>query len=81
MRVRLCVPGEIENVHFLAITLRESHAGLQFANAAEAVMVRLCGHDRKGKLVGTWTDGARNMTGRYSDAVTRVAEGTLSGLF
>lgn len=79
--VRLCVHGEIENVHLLAIPLPESHTGLQIGNVLEAVMVELCGHGWKGKFVGISTDGVRNVTGRHSGAVTSPAEGTLPGFF
>jgi hypothetical protein len=35
----------------------------------------------KGKLIGIATDGARNMTGRHSSAVTRLASGAFPGFY
>jgi hypothetical protein len=39
VRVRLCLRGDIENVHLLAIPLRESHTGFQMANVVEQLMI------------------------------------------
>jgi hypothetical protein len=35
----------------------------------------------EGKLIGIATDGARNMTGRHSSAVTRLASGGFPGFY
>lgn len=43
--VRLFVRGEIENVHLLAVPLRESYTGLRIANVVRAVIVELRGQD------------------------------------
>jgi hypothetical protein len=42
----------------------------------DALMIYLRGCEWKGKQIGIATDGARNMTGRHSGAVTRLAIGT-----
>jgi hypothetical protein len=41
VRVRLCLRGDIKNVHLLAIPLRESHTGLQMANVVDALKIAL----------------------------------------
>jgi hypothetical protein len=66
VRVRLCLRGDIRNLHLLAIPLRESHTGLQMTGVVDALMIDICGCEWKGKLIGIATDGARNMTGRCS---------------
>jgi hypothetical protein len=81
MRVRLCLRGDIKNFNLLSIPLRESHTGLQMAGVVDALMIDLCGCEWKGKLIGIATDGARNITGRHSCAVTRLAIGTLPGFY
>jgi hypothetical protein len=81
VRVRLCVRGEVGNVHSVAIPLRASHTGLEMAQTVEKVMLEVGGECWRENLVGIATDGARNMTGRHSGAVTRLEEGTLSGFY
>jgi hypothetical protein len=81
VRVRLCLSGDIRNIHLLSIPLRESHAGLQMAGVIDALMIYICGYEWRGKLIGIATDGARNMTGRHSGAVNRLAIGTLPGFY
>jgi hypothetical protein len=51
------------------------------ANVVDALMIELCGREWKGKLIGIVTDGARNMTGRHSSAVTRLASGAFPGFY
>jgi hypothetical protein len=41
VRVRLCLHGEIKNVHLHAISLRKSHTGLQMANVVDALIIEL----------------------------------------
>jgi hypothetical protein len=43
VRIRLCVRGEVENVHFVAIPLRASHTGLEMAQVVEKVMLEVGG--------------------------------------
>jgi hypothetical protein len=81
VRVRLLVGGRIENLHLLAIPLREAHTGINMAELVHSFMTVLCGESWKDKLVGICTDGARNMTGRVNGAVTHLAAGTLPGFF
>jgi hypothetical protein len=81
VRLRLLVGGCIENLHLLAIPLREAHTGLSMAKLVHALMIVLCGEIWKRKLVGICTNGARNMKGRLSGAVTHLAAGTLPGFF
>jgi hypothetical protein len=75
------VGGRIENLHRLAVLLREFHAGLGMAKLVHSFMKVLCGESWESKLVGVCTDGARNMTGRVSGAVNHLAAGTFPGLF
>jgi hypothetical protein len=79
--IRLCVRDEVENVHTVAIPLRASHTGLEMAQVVAKVMLEVSGEYWREKIVGIATEGARNMTGRRSGAVTRLAEGTLPGLY
>jgi hypothetical protein len=55
------VKGFIEDLHVLAMPLRNAHTGIVMANLIERVMRALCGVSWKTKLVGIATDGARNM--------------------
>jgi hypothetical protein len=71
------VKGFIENLHVLAIPLRDAHTGIVMANSIERVMRTLRGVSWKTKLVGIATDGAHDMTGRIKGAVTRLSQGTL----
>jgi hypothetical protein len=75
------VGGCIENLHLLAIPLREAHTGLCMAKAVHSLMTVMFGENWKEKLVGICPDRARNITGRVSDAVTHLAAGTLPGCF
>jgi hypothetical protein len=81
VRVRFCAKGNIDNVHLLAIPLHGSHTGEAMAKIVGDLLSVLCGAGWKVKLVGVCTDGARNMTGKVSGAVTRIAVGTLLGFF
>jgi hypothetical protein len=45
VRVRLCLRGDIRNVHLLAIPLRGSHTGLQTATVVDALMIELFGSE------------------------------------
>jgi hypothetical protein len=81
VRVRICVRGEVENVHLVAIPLRASHAGLKMAQIVEKAMLEVGGECWRENLVGIATEGARNMTERHSGAVTRLVEGTLPGFY
>jgi hypothetical protein len=51
------------------------------AGVVDALTTELCGCEWNGKLIGVATDGARNMTGRHSGAVTRFSIGTLPGFY
>jgi hypothetical protein len=72
---------EVENVQLVAIPLRDSHKGLEMAKILEKVMLEVGGESWRETLVGIATEGARNMTGRHSGAVTRMVEGTLPGFY
>jgi hypothetical protein len=52
VRLRLLVGGRIENLHLLAIPLRESHTGLGMAKLVHSFMKVLCGESWKSKLLG-----------------------------
>jgi hypothetical protein len=75
------VGGRINNLHLLAIPLREAHTGLSMAKLVAILVVVLCGESCKIKLIGKSTDGDRNMTGRLSGAVIHLVAGTISGFF
>jgi hypothetical protein len=81
VNIRLCVRGEVENVHIVAIPPRASHTGLEMTQVMAKVMLEVGGEYWREKIVGIATEGARNMTGRHSGAVTRMAEGTFPGLY
>jgi hypothetical protein len=51
------------------------------AQIVEKVMLEVGGECWRENLVGIATEGARNMTGRHSWEVTRLAEGTLPGFY
>jgi hypothetical protein len=40
-RVRLCLEGDIRNVHLLAVPLRESRTGLPIDNLVDALILEL----------------------------------------
>jgi hypothetical protein len=51
VRLRLLVGGCIENLHLLAIPLREAHTGLCMAKAVHSLMTVIFGENWKEKLV------------------------------
>jgi hypothetical protein len=73
VRLRLLVGGCIENLHLLAIPLREAHTGLYMAKVVHSLTTVMLGENCKENLVGICTDGARNMTGLVNGAVTHLA--------
>jgi hypothetical protein len=79
--VRFFANEKIENIHLIAIPLHGPHTGEAFSNVVSDLLRVLCGSAWKRKLVGVCTDGARNMTGKISGAVTQLALGTLPGFF
>jgi hypothetical protein len=81
IRLRLLEGGRIENLHLLAIPLRESHTCLGMAKPVHSFTKVLCGESWKSKLFGICTDGAGNMTGRESGAVTHLASGAFPRFF
>jgi hypothetical protein len=81
VRVRFFGNENIENIHLIAIPLHGPHTGEAFSNVVSDLLRVLCGSAWKRKLVGVCTDGARNMTGKISGAVTQLALGTLPGFF
>jgi hypothetical protein len=78
---RINVHFEVENVHLLAIPMYESHTGLAMANPVSNLLNAMCPVAWECKLVGISTDGADNMTGRVSGAMSRLASETLPGLY
>jgi hypothetical protein len=70
-RVRVCVKSEIENLHVLAIPLRDRHTGGIIFNAMANVLDKLCENWRE-KAIGVTTDGDRSMTGQLKGVASRI---------
>jgi hypothetical protein len=70
VRLRLHTAGENQNFHLLAIPLYERHTGSAMADLLSRVLSTLRPRDWTKKLIGISTDGAANMTGRVTGAVT-----------
>lgn len=69
-----CYSGnELRNCHVLAVPIYDRHAGENMFNIVTKLLSSLCGEAWKDKLIGVATDGAANMVGRISGAVTRNA--------
>jgi hypothetical protein len=52
VRIRLCVRGEVANLHFVVIPLRASHTWLEMAQVVEKVMLEVGGECWREKLIG-----------------------------
>jgi hypothetical protein len=74
VRLRLHAEGEIQNLHLPDIPLYERHTGSAMAVLLSRVLSTLCPRDWTKKLIGISTDGAENITGRVSGAVSLVRE-------
>lgn len=80
VRIRICIDGVIHKFHLLAIPLRSKHTGQAMFDFLKLAFDNLI-HAQiwQGKLVGTPSDGAANMTGRVSGAFSRLSALTLTG--
>jgi hypothetical protein len=76
--VRVCVKPEIENLHVLAIPLRDRHTGDIMFNAMADVLDTLCENWRE-KVIGVTTDGDRSMTGQVKGVASRIERETPDG--
>lgn len=78
VRARICIDGTIENLHILAVPIHDKHTGDTMFKMVAALFDELC-PSWKTKLLSASTDGARNMTGRFAGAVTRLEQVALPG--
>jgi hypothetical protein len=81
VRLRLHAEGEIQNFHLLAIPLYERHTGSAMADLLSRVLSTLCHRDWTKTLIGISIDGAANITGRVSGAVTLLTARAFPGIF
>lgn len=71
VRIRFCLDAKIHNLHLVALPMHERHTGLYMFELLSSFLDSI--HPNwKSKLIGIATDGASNMTGRHSGAVTRL---------
>jgi hypothetical protein len=71
MRVRFVWKGALYNLHVIALPLSGNHTGENQFDCVCAVLDVLCPRWKQSLICAT-TDGARDMTGRYSGLVTRL---------
>ena len=81
VRARFSVGGKLANVHVLAVPMPESHSGQRMFEVICELFRALVGSSWEKKLIGIASDGAANMTGCHSGAVTRLENIALPGLF
>jgi hypothetical protein len=74
-RVRVCVKSEIENLHVLAIPLRDRHTGEVMFNAMADVLDKLCENWRENGI-GVTNDGDRDMTRQVKGVASRIERET-----
>jgi hypothetical protein len=78
-RVRVCVKSEIENLHVLAIPLRDRHTGEVMFNAMADVLDKLHEIWRE-EAIGVTTGGHRSMTGQVKGVASRNERETPDGM-
>jgi len=81
VRIRLYLQGGIHNFHVLAIPFEERHTGINMFRAVSDLMGAVVGEQWSKRMIGVATDGAANMVGHHSGAVTRLERLALPGFF
>jgi hypothetical protein len=76
VRVRVFVNGGIENLHLLAIPIKGRHKGKAMFELLKLTLDGLASDFWRDKLIGVSTDGAANMTGNVSGAVSLLRNET-----
>jgi hypothetical protein len=80
IRVRLFRNDAIVNLHLLALPMFERHSGEYIFDLFNRLLSVLDPNWRQ-KIVGVTTDGAANMTGSDSGAVSRIERETFQGFY
>ncbi|KAI2492556.1 hypothetical protein MHU86_22007 [Fragilaria crotonensis] len=80
IRMRCLFKGDIQNLHLLAIPMRERHTGEYQANLVVSLLDVLALNWRH-QLIGIATDGASTMTGSIKGTCTRLSNECHSRVF
>jgi hypothetical protein len=80
IRMRCFFKGDLQNLHSLAIPMREQHTGEYQYNLVVSLLDAIA-PNWKYQLIGIATDGASTMTGRIKGTCTRLSNECHSGIF
>lgn len=81
MRVRFHNDVKMCNFHVFSIPIYERKTGGNMFDLISKLLSSICGERWKDKLIGIANEGAANMTGRLSGAVTRIAQECLGEVY